>query len=151
MMVTYQSPDIRLEGRIRIKLDGDASVSLARKGVRGLLRELDAKHSIDDVLANDVAIVASELSTNAVRYADGGEFTATYNDVGTIRIEIEDNGGGALEFDPQMPSTSALGGRGLGIVVALSHRYGIIPRNTRPDQEGKIVWAEIDVWVAQVA
>lgn len=89
-----------------------------------------------DGLIDTAELVVSELVTNAVVHARTRcRLALRYRD-DTLRIEVTDYGGGSPE--PQPPSTTREGGRGLLIVSALAKAWGIDPA-----PGGKVVWAEL--------
>ena len=85
---------------------------------------------------DDVALLVTELASNAVHNA-GGEFTVTIDaQDGTMRIAVQDN-------NPDLPRPSQAGpdaehGRRLQLVQALSTRWG-----ADPTPGGKQVWFEL--------
>ncbi|MFB8167042.1 ATP-binding protein [Kitasatospora purpeofusca] len=101
-------------------------------------------------LADDLALIATELATNALRHG-GTTALATLSFSGSerasrvLRLEIRDSGPG---FDPRecVPATGAgdlaesCGGRGLLLVAALSSRWGALDTGA-----GQLVWAELAV------
>lgn len=110
-----------------------SSVSLARAFVLAHLLEHDLLHLVDDV-----ALVVSELATNAVNHA-GTPFTVVLRALGDrVFVEVADGAQGG----PPMPVERSLetGGSGMAIVHALAIDWGVTPQ---PD--GKSVWAEFDV------
>lgn len=105
--------------------------------VRRFIREHLDGHSS----APDVVLVASELATNAWEHTrtgtPGGTFTvvARRRPDDTIRIEVQDNGG-PTEFR-STTSAQKEGGRGLGLVNALTAAWGVTG-----DAVSRTVWAE---------
>jgi anti-sigma regulatory factor (Ser/Thr protein kinase) len=107
------------------------------------VRRFTAKMLDERPGADVVELVASELASNAVRHSEsgrpGGYFTlhlAAFVDCWGVRV---DDAGGPNE--PQLHSAEAdwdETGRGLMMVAALSHRWGVLG-----DQYGRAVWAEI--------
>ncbi|MEA3216649.1 MAG: hypothetical protein QOJ19_2805 [Acidimicrobiia bacterium] len=87
--------------------------------------------------AQDVALMVSELVTNAVVHAESHSQLWLHLDRRVLRVEVHDWGGGALVR--RDPSPVQIGGRGLVIVQNLSHRWG-----TQSQGAGKVVWFEID-------
>ncbi|MHB1533401.1 MAG: ATP-binding protein [Acidimicrobiales bacterium] len=87
--------------------------------------------------AEDAVLVASELATNAVLHARS-QFTVTLTcDDGELTVEVADH-------NPRLPvvvpaPSSALSGRGLHIVDAVSAAWGV---HSRPD-DGKTIWAKL--------
>ncbi|MFG1702054.1 ATP-binding protein [Nonomuraea sp. M3C6] len=95
----------------------------------------------DHPLYDDVALLTSELATNAVlhtRSGSGGSFTVTVTSSETlVRVYVSDGGS---DGPPCVCRTGAQSttGRGLPLIEALSHRWGF----TR--QEGTTtVWFEL--------
>lgn len=104
------------------------SVPAARAFVLAALEGTPAAHRSDDV-----ALAATELVTNAVLH--GREpigVTVRVVDNG-VRIEVRD--GSALSPAFSMLDPTAVTGRGLLLVSAVSDRWGV-----DPDGEGKVVW-----------
>ncbi|WP_433442412.1 ATP-binding protein [Nonomuraea sp. CA-141351] len=81
----------------------------------------------DHPLYDDVALLTSELATNAIlhtRSGAGGSFTVTVNSSETaVRVLVSDAGS---DGPPCVCRTSAqsTSGRGLPLIEALSHRWG---------------------------
>lgn len=104
--------------------------------VRHFLREPLADHARVD----DVTLVASELTTNAWEHTRSSDNDGTFSVRAwlrpdeTVRLEVEDHGG-PLIFG--QPTTDDEGGRGLGIVDALTAEWGVTG-----DEQGRTVWAE---------
>jgi anti-sigma regulatory factor (Ser/Thr protein kinase) len=105
--------------------------ALARHAVADALRGL----GYGDPLVGDATLVVSELAANAVRHARSS-FSVIIGANGTVlRVAVEDTGTSA--------SADALGMiarpmRGLGLIEAVSARWGI-----EPSAGGKLVWAEL--------
>ena len=123
-----------------------ASVAVAR---RRLAADLIAA-GIFDAVIRDVALVISELLSNAIRHAQslpGSRLQVTWN-VATESVEVAVSDGGSPTRPRQTKaSLSAVGGRGLGIVENLSQTWGV-----RSGNFGLTVWAVIPVPpVAQTA
>jgi anti-sigma regulatory factor (Ser/Thr protein kinase) len=109
----------------------------ARESVRDLFRGLaDRDRDHVDSLAADVELVVSELVTNAVTHASSAVAVVVNKSGGGVRIEVRDQGPGTP--DPQPPSDSAEGGRGLMVVSALAKAWGI---DSAPPT--KSVWVEL--------
>ncbi len=116
------------------------SPGLARRRVVRTLRRWGAA----DTLVDDVALVISELATNAVRHA-GSAFTLTVRASGsTLRIAVHDAVplAGMLSQAWLIPQPL----HGLSLVDSLSAHWGV--ENTR---HGKLVWAELPYATAVVA
>lgn len=88
-------------------------------------------------LVDDVALVVSELVTNAVLHADPPAWLRLIDrGQGAIRVEVEDG-------NREIPRRAGYGeqadtGRGLALVAALARSWGIEATPT-----GKVVWAEL--------
>ena len=108
-------------------------------GVHGALAQVGP--DLEPDARADLALLAVELVTNAVRHsgAGPGELVALDLSVapGTARVEVRDPGGG---FDPGggTPTDRQLGGRGLFLVEQLADRWGLV-------REGPcfLAWAEL--------
>ena len=91
-----------------------------------------------DVEGDDIGVVVNELATNAILHGRT-RFSVRLDLAGDLcRVEIAD-------WNPRMPVPSAMfgdatSGHGLGIVAALSDRWGSEARDG-----GKAVWCEVSV------
>ncbi|MFI5554891.1 ATP-binding protein [Streptomyces sp. NPDC051738] len=95
-----------------------------------------------DVLES-AELVLSELVTNALRVRvpsdrQVGVRIARSPEVGLLRLEVSDAGSGRPEV--RTPGDEETGGRGLLLVEALAHRWGV---DERVGGIGKTVWAEL--------
>lgn len=120
-----------------------ASVSGARHALVADLR----RDPVTTGVADEAAVVASELLGNAVRHAqpldDGGVLLRWHVRPGEVEIEVVDGGGsaggpggGPAARDAEVTAT---GGRGLRIVEVLSQRWG-----SSTDASGRrSVWASL--------
>ncbi|WP_167536421.1 ATP-binding protein [Streptomyces ficellus] len=99
-------------------------------------------------LHDDLALIATELATNAVEHAGtSARVTLALREAEpgrrVVRLEVEDTGPG---FDPRSATPVRPGpdpgescsGRGLQLVAALSCAWG-----ARPTDTGQLVWAEL--------
>lgn len=101
-----------------------------------------AAEQLRDLAPEDLQVVllaVSELATNAVRHAGTG-FLLRLVPAGAdaLRIEVEDGGGGVPVA--KMPPATALHGRGLLVVEALSSAWGV---ERVEGGVGKVVWAVV--------
>lgn len=78
-------------------------------------------------------LIASELTTNAVRYGVPNIVLTVHDGDGRLHIELEDRG---RSFDPSLDRDAAEGGFGLQIVAALADEWGI-----EDTDDGVRVWA----------
>lgn len=115
----------------RVYLPAPESVPAARHFV------VDVLHSWGcDELSADAALIVSELATNALHHA-GSPFRAVVDRrQGGLRIGVEDATDTPLER--REAAHDDISGRGVGIVEALSRRWGF-----NPVPGGKVVWAEL--------
>jgi anti-sigma regulatory factor (Ser/Thr protein kinase) len=117
-----------------------SSVGVARRRLVGDLSDA----GVYEVTACDAGLVLSELISNAVRHAtplpgDAVRVAWRLHD-DFVEIAVSD-GGGPTVPEVNEPGSSAIGGRGLGIVDRLSLRWGVCPS---ADGTGEMtVWAEV--------
>ncbi|WP_338700895.1 ATP-binding protein [Streptomyces sp. Q6] len=110
------------------------SIPAARAFTAWALRDWQALERLDDVL-----LCVSEITTNALTHGSppgngfrlGLELCAD----GTVRVEVDDTGGGEVRL-PE-PDADAEYGRGLFLVEALADKWGVGRR-----EPGKTVWCE---------
>ncbi|MER8014517.1 ATP-binding protein [Streptomyces griseoluteus] len=99
-----------------------------------------------DDLVDDLVLIVSELVTNAVLHGKtppGRQVEVTLDhSAGRVRVEVRDTGEGVPRRRPSVPLVVA--GRGLGIVNALSGKWGVTEQVV-----GKTVWAELAVDTAE--
>ncbi len=98
---------------------------------------------IDQDVTETAELVLSELVTNALRVPaprdrQVGILIARSEADGLLRLEVSDAGAGRPEV--RNPGEDETGGRGLLLVEALAHRWGV---RDRPYGIGKTVWAEL--------
>ena len=118
--------------RLRLRLPPDPES--ARRARRAAVAAVSAIHP---ELADDVALVACELVTNAVRHAGTLLELRVRGDGQHVRVEVWD----ASPHLPQVggvPGSQAAGGRGLLIVQELARAWG-----AERAGGGKVVWAEL--------
>src|SRR4051794_21941039 len=95
------------------------SVRDCRKQVRLFLD----RHSLGHMAA-DVALVASELMTNAISHARGGDLQVLAVLLAhEVRLEVIDPGGGLVAR--KTPSLDGGGGFGLHVVDAVADEWGV--------------------------
>lgn len=118
-------------------------LSATRRGAR--LARLLTERQLDEwgESYDAAAQVVAELSSNAVLHGrvPGRDFRLTlrlYADR-TLRIEVTDARGDRIPRLPGPVAQDAEGGRGLLIVAAYAHRWGVVETAAH----GKTVWAEL--------
>ena len=88
----------------------------------------------EDVAA--VALLSSELVTNAVLYGYGADELTLRHDDGRLRISVADR---SLTLPtPREPSDDAEIGRGMQLIEAFADSWGV-----DPGADGKTVWCEV--------
>jgi anti-sigma regulatory factor (Ser/Thr protein kinase) len=131
-MTTYYDVSFRLSRRPR-------SAGRARAALHAFLADWGAGEELLDT----AVLVLSELVTNALRVRapsdrQVGVRIAYASADGLLRLEVSDAGSGRPEV--RHPKADETDGRGLWIVDALSHRWGVSPR---AGGIGKTVWCEL--------
>jgi anti-sigma regulatory factor (Ser/Thr protein kinase) len=121
----------------RVELGRLGDVASARTARRRACEFLDA-HGLGD-LSDDVALVVSELVTNAIVHAHEEPVLKLRHRGRSVVVEVADPS--PAEEVRVAASPDPIGGWGLRLVESLATRWGV-----RPDpQGGKTVWAEFDV------
>jgi anti-sigma regulatory factor (Ser/Thr protein kinase) len=103
----------------------------ARRFVVGTLARWDQYQ-----LADQAALVVSELATNAVIHARSDFIVSMSSLRQAVRISVRDTSVAPPTQRDSAPM--ALSGRGLGLVAALASRWGVDLL-----ADGKVVWAEL--------
>jgi len=121
---------------VRVPADA-SSVGKIRKEI---VADLD-RRDLPEELVGEAEIVASELLTNAVRHArplSDGTIRVRWKIRGdVVEVEVTD-GGGATVPRPAPRTVWLSSGRGLRIVRALAHEWGVTE-----DRTGNVVWATL--------
>ncbi|MFJ8145509.1 ATP-binding protein [Streptomyces sp. NPDC096048] len=110
---------------------------------RAMLHAVLSAWGINEDVLDTAELVLSELVTNALRVpvpSDrqvGVRIARSLTD-GVLRLEVSDAGAGRPEV--RAPGDDEIGGRGLLLVEALAHRWGV---DERTGGIGKTVWAEL--------
>ena len=113
--------------------------------VRHFLHEEVEKAGLGREMADDAALLASELVGNSIRHAKA--LPAGYLNVtwlingGGVRIQVTDGGGGQRPHVRHV-STASTTGRGLAIVEALADDWGVEEEPTQTT-----VWAHLPLAV----
>jgi len=97
----------------------ESGPALARTRVREAFADRLTLRRLEDLL-----VIVSELSTNALLHGRGEISVRVQLDGGVLRGEVIDQGGG-FERKVQTRGVDALGGNGLRIVGTLSRQWGI--------------------------
>lgn len=110
---------------------------------RALLNAVVGSWCVDQEVVDTAELVLSELVTNAVRAraprgCQVGVRIAHSEKERVLRLEVSDAGEGRPEV--RNPNEDEIGGRGLLLVEALTHRWGV---QEREGGVGKTVWAEL--------
>jgi anti-sigma regulatory factor (Ser/Thr protein kinase) len=124
---------------------GDASLVLPghRQSVavgRHWVVRTAAERGVTGMASQVVELLSSELLANAVLHGGEGAIGIRLRHTAEVlRVSVSDAG----DHSPVVLHTepSALSGRGMAIVEAMSHRWGIEPHA----EGGKTVWFEIDL------
>lgn len=117
------------------------SVTAARHAVSHVL----AEQGVGEADRGTAEVVVSELVTNAVRHGRVPgrlvELRMTYDLEKTLTVEVSDAGDRRPPASPpDGPSDLAESGRGLALVAAFAHAWGVQDREV-----GKTVWARLTV------
>jgi hypothetical protein len=119
----------------RIELrPGPSSPALARR----FLRERSTAWSLPEPVGEQLALVGSELVTNAVLHARTQLTVTLERRAGRVRVSVSDQSSAPVA--PRHYHPDALTGRGLGVVAAVSRSWGV-----EPAAGGKVIWAELVV------
>lgn len=114
----------------------------ARRALRGL--------ALPEITREDLALIASELVTNAVLHAglsDADQLDVELASMADgVRLSVHDVGGGFTPGSLQEGAALRPGGRGLLIIDALSKAWGV-----ETDAEGCTVWCDLAVEAAAPA
>lgn len=116
-----------------------ASVAAARNRIGERLRQWGVGEPVHD----DVALVISELFTNALVHTDSTEITCRLQTTAeTVYLAITDQGHGTV--GPQVREPDAESGRGLLLVNALAELWGV----SNEHGHGRTVWAILSAGLA---
>jgi GAF domain-containing protein/anti-sigma regulatory factor (Ser/Thr protein kinase) len=111
--------------------DGPDAASITRRAVSEALERWGLSELTDDAL-----LAVSELVTNAILHADPPFVVRLARGEGMVRLEVED--GSRLAPLRPLASTDTMTGRGISLVDAVTHRWGVEQRPA-----GKVVWCEL--------
>jgi anti-sigma regulatory factor (Ser/Thr protein kinase) len=134
MPETVPSAVVSLQARppfvLELPRDGMAA-ALARSA----LAEIDGH--VEDI-ADRLAVLTTELVTNAVRHGRGAIRLCVAFADGLIRVEVQDDGDCFVAADALAIEGTSAGGFGLKIVEAVADRWGV-------HRSRGVVWAELDL------
>lgn len=117
----------------RIELrPGPSTPGLARR----FLNERTTAWSLPEPVAEQLALVGSELVTNAVLHARTQLTLTVELQRDRVRVSVRDHSYAPVALRHYQPD--ALTGRGLGVVAAISRAWGV-----QPARDGKVIWAEL--------
>ncbi len=109
-----------------------SSARLARKVLQRLCRQV----GLSEALAQEAAVLTSEVVTNAVRHAGGAPHLSVVVSPAGVYVEVQDGSPALPPLGPQrLPPSSSTGGRGLAILHAWADSWGACPQG-----DGKVVW-----------
>jgi anti-sigma regulatory factor (Ser/Thr protein kinase) len=97
---------------------------------------VQACRDIGPDLRDIVALLVSEVATNALVHGCGEVRLRVLASPGRLRVEVED--GSTVLPQPRQAGPEAEGGRGLALVDALASAWG-----TQGTVDGKVVWFEL--------
>jgi anti-sigma regulatory factor (Ser/Thr protein kinase) len=134
MLQTVPSVVVSLQARPPLVLDLPRDGTAAALA-RGALAEIEED---DEDIADRLAVLTTELVSNAVRHGGGTIRLRVSFDAEAIRVEVQDEGECFVAAEALAIEGTAAGGFGLKIVEALADRWGV-------DRARGVVWAELDV------
>ena len=131
MLVLRATPVDREPVELRLPARAEAP-RLARDATRTAVSDW----GLDAEVGDTVALIVSELITNAVLHTGSSPTLRLRTSAGSVYVEVTDDD----SRPPRMrdPEDDEDGGRGLHLIEALSRRW-----NVRTTPTGKVVWAEI--------
>ena len=119
--------------------------SVARAFVESSLENAYRDVAVVGETCDDLVVIVSELVTNAVQAATTVLRVDLDIDGRIARLAVTDVASGMPATGRSAAATQPFG-RGLAIVAALARDWGVIP--VVADQDGKTVWARLDLAVA---
>jgi anti-sigma regulatory factor (Ser/Thr protein kinase) len=119
-------------------LAGERSFRADRGEIARARRFAVATAEVEGAVADDLALVTSELATNAVLHATSDFVVQVHVTRRRVRVSVFDT-----DPEPPVVRRSAItdpDGRGVAIVSSVATDWGV-----RPEGDGKWVWAEIEL------
>ena len=126
------------QAQVRWVVDaGPVSVMVARSAARATVHNWGA-----DVVADDIALVVSELTANAWVHGQLPIMVMLRLEDSSVLVEVSDAGPGIAEFS--QPESLGVHGHGLPITASIADEFGLYA-----NRAGKILWARLHVrWQA---
>lgn len=116
--------------------------SVARVFVEGSLQHVFPDTAVIAETCEDLVVIVSELVTNAVQASTPALVVDLAIDGRSVRVAVTDAAVGMPSVVGPAASTQPYG-RGLAIVAALSHDWGVTP--VAEPAGGKTVWARLEL------
>lgn len=92
---------------------------------RELTRDFVSPH-VEASTRDDVALVVSELVTNAVRHGSGEAIEIALAIDGVVKVDVRDGGGEAVPAIRHQANDGQPGGWGLVLVDRISREWGVV-------------------------
>ena len=129
------APDPGADGDVvRASIELPAEITSGRRA-RLFLAERLSEWRLESLL-DTAMLLTTELVTNAVIHAHSAVNVTIRRSIDSLRVEVADSGGGALQM--RAPSMESTNGRGLQLMEALAAAWG-----TSAFEAGKLVWFEL--------
>jgi anti-sigma regulatory factor (Ser/Thr protein kinase) len=112
--------------------------AVSATAARRFIEARSADWSLPEPVSQQLVLIGSELVTNALLHARTMLTLTLELRRDRVRISVSDASQAAATLRHYRPD--ALTGRGLGVVAALSHRWGV-----NAVRDGKVVWAELEL------
>ena len=122
------------QAQVRWVVDaGPVDVLVARSAARATAQSWGA-----DLVADDIALVVSELTANAWVHGRPPIVVMLRLESSSVLVEVSDAGPGIAEF--RHPAPLGVHGHGLPITASLADEFGLIANHA-----GKTLWARLNV------
>jgi anti-sigma regulatory factor (Ser/Thr protein kinase) len=139
-LVVTQRPDLDVAATLRLPPE-TRSAGEARR----FIGQFCAATELPEDLCQTAALLVSELVTNAVVHGKTSATVEVHRPVDILRVSVRDDNP-VLPAVGDAPPLDAESGRGLTIVAALAHRWGV-----EKVDSGKAIWFELEVPVSDDA
>lgn len=123
---------------VRVPIDEASGVGEGRR----VAVDIASRLGFTEARRSDVAIVATELTTNLLKHASGGELLVSPSVSGTLDLVTLDRGPGIAHINEVLRdgySTASTPGTGLGAVIRLANAFDVYS----PVQRGSVVFAQL--------